>query len=165
MTDIVSYTMEGRINATAPWTLVHQGDLPWLDAEWNGPEMVRNVNGLQINSTYDSGDESLTFTEVRYHGHSDAYLDYKFTFQTRIPTSNQLQWYVRLSCLLSFGLITFAQLCSCFLCFFLQGPDRASGHDFAARAQCQPHSVSISEPDGDAYSRTDCTCNTSPTAL
>ena len=61
--DCVSYTLEGRVNNdTAPWVLVDQGDFPWKFGGWNDQDKDRNVNGLEINSTYFEGDSSLTWT-------------------------------------------------------------------------------------------------------
>ena len=78
--------MMGRINATADWQPVHQGDLPWNSGTG------RNAENMTISSTYGSGDDSLTYTEVRYHGHSDAYLEYNITFVTRTSGANNLRW-------------------------------------------------------------------------
>ena len=84
--------MWGRVNATAEWELAHEGDLPWSSGTG------RNVDGQTITSTYESGDDSLTYTEVHYYGHSDAYLDYKLELANRkmnpltgSPT-NHIRW-------------------------------------------------------------------------
>lgn len=92
--DIVSYNLEGRINATEPWVELHQGDLPWIDYnEWNDPVLDRNDQFLSINSTYEEADQNLSSTEVNFHGHGEAYLEYKLSYEARQPTlTNGLQY-------------------------------------------------------------------------
>ena len=90
--DIVAYIMEGRINATSPWVETHRGDFSWKTAGWNDASMARNPQGLQINSTYESGDTNLNFVEVTFHGHSEPYLEYKLAFETRTEDYSGLGW-------------------------------------------------------------------------
>ena len=85
--DPVSYALEGRLDFTDTWTEIGSGSLPWMNEEWS--DILRNDQGLQINSTYESGDSNLYFTTIHYHGHSDQFLEYKVTFiSTREPGRN-----------------------------------------------------------------------------
>ena len=58
--DPVDYVIEGREGDSDDWTVISSGDLPWVDEV-----PLRNEEGISIdNSTYEHGDESLSFTEV-----------------------------------------------------------------------------------------------------
>jgi len=61
--DPVSYILEGRVEETSDWVLVHQGDLPWK-TETSFPR--NRVPGLGISSTYMAADKSFVFTEVSF---------------------------------------------------------------------------------------------------
>jgi len=64
--DTVSYLFEGRANSASNWIQISQGDLPWKTAT----RFDRNsVLGLDISSTYTSGDDSFVFTEVSFYNH------------------------------------------------------------------------------------------------
>jgi predicted nucleic-acid-binding Zn-ribbon protein len=85
--DPVAYILESRLSTTDSWTEVGAGALPWTNENVLWSDLLRNDQGLQINSTYESGDENLYYTEVHFHGHSEEFLEYKVTFaQTRNPT-------------------------------------------------------------------------------
>ena len=61
----MSYTFEGRLSSSA-WVLISQGDLPWKDAS----SFPRNsISGVDISSTYTSGDISLNYAEVSFYNH------------------------------------------------------------------------------------------------
>ena len=75
-----SYILEGRSDSSLPWSVIAADDLEW--ASWS-PLPGRNEQGLPINSSYESGDMSRIFTEVPFYGNSDAYLEYKVSFESR----------------------------------------------------------------------------------
>jgi len=77
--DPVSYVLEGRADSSSPWQLVSQGDFPWISENAPG----RNPSGIDIVSSYASGDLSRSFTEASFPGNDAAYLDYKITLATR----------------------------------------------------------------------------------
>jgi len=70
--DCVEYKLEGRVDSTSSWQEIGSGELPWTSTE-------RNARGLNITSTFESGDDSLSHTTVDFSSSSAAYLDYKFT--------------------------------------------------------------------------------------
>ena len=83
--DPLTYILEGRLDSTSPWISIASGDLPGVSE--------RNVEGIEINSAYESGDSSLSFTSVAYPSNSAAYLDYRISFpQTRASTANWMRW-------------------------------------------------------------------------
>jgi len=82
-----SFILEGRAEANAPWDDIASGELPGI-----AEGLDKNSQGLQINSSYASGDPNLTYTQVHFHGHSAPYLEYKLTFELRSPTSNTLHY-------------------------------------------------------------------------
>merc|ERR1719232_1364233 len=90
--DVVSYIMEGRISPESPWVEMHRGDLPWKGLSFNDDALDRNPEGLTITSTYAGADPNLVSTEVWFHGHSGAFLEYKLTFDTRTPGNNRMGW-------------------------------------------------------------------------
>lgn len=64
----MTYKLEGRLNNG--WILISQGDLPWK----NLSSFPRNdFLGVDISSTYTSGDNSLKYTEVSFHNHDYDY--------------------------------------------------------------------------------------------
>lgn len=77
--DPVSYVLEGRADSSSPWQMVSQGDFPWISQSSPG----RNPSGNAINSSYESGDASRTYTEVSFPENNMAYLEYKIIFLTR----------------------------------------------------------------------------------
>lgn len=71
--DAVTYTIQGW--AENEWVLISSDDLPW-----RSEEPTRNDPGKSItNSTYDHGDEALTFTEIILNN-SIAFSMYRLTF-------------------------------------------------------------------------------------
>ena len=80
----VSYKLEGRLRSG--WIIIHQGDLPWK----NSNNFPRNkVLGVDISSTYISGDNALNYTEVSFHnydynncGSSPLQFDYRGTINS-----------------------------------------------------------------------------------
>ena len=62
--DPVDYVIEGRDGNFDDWAVISSGDLPWIDEV-----PLRNEEGISIyNSTYEHGDELLSFTEVIFEG-------------------------------------------------------------------------------------------------
>lgn len=70
--DCVEYKLEGRVDSASSWQEIGSGNVPWTSTR-------RNARGLNIISTFESGDDSLTYAAVDFPGSSVAYLDYKFT--------------------------------------------------------------------------------------
>jgi hypothetical protein len=71
--DAVQYMIQGW--AENEWVLISSGDLPWKSVE-----PPRNDAGVSIrNSTYDHGDESLSFTEITLNN-TRAFSEYRLTF-------------------------------------------------------------------------------------
>ena len=63
----MSYTLEGRVDPESEWVQIHSGDLPWKAKTLP----TRNsVLGLDVSSSYASGDNSLSFTEVSFYDHN-----------------------------------------------------------------------------------------------
>jgi len=60
----VSYKLEGRLKSG--WIIIRQGDLPWKNLN-NYPR--NQVLGVDISSTYTSGDNALKYTEVSFYNH------------------------------------------------------------------------------------------------
>lgn len=78
--DPVTYILEGRTDSGSPWQFVAQGDFEWK-SQSNPP---RNGSGNQINSSYESGDPSRSFTTaVSFPVVTTAYLDYRISLTTR----------------------------------------------------------------------------------
>lgn len=72
---------------TGNWTLISEGSFPWV------PEIDRNPVGVEILSTYDEGDKSLYFVEVRLYNSTTPYDEYKLLFpKTRDPNSLMLEF-------------------------------------------------------------------------
>jgi hypothetical protein len=72
--DPIEYLIEGWDNEKK-WMLISTGDLPWIDEV---PD--RNAEGQSIdNSSYEHGDEALSFTEVKFNN-SIAFSQYRLTF-------------------------------------------------------------------------------------
>ncbi|KAL7541246.1 hypothetical protein ACHAXR_012136 [Thalassiosira sp. AJA248-18] len=86
--DPVTYVVEGRADSGSPWQVVAQGDFEWISDSSPG----RNPSGIVINSSYESGDSSRSFTEVTFPDNNAAYLDYKITFTTRQSSSSTLKF-------------------------------------------------------------------------
>ena len=78
--DPVEFTLAGRVDSSSAWVDIGEGDLghPWVDQA-----QPRIDQWLDMTSTYGSGDDSRTFTEVEFHSNSEAYLEYKLSFVTR----------------------------------------------------------------------------------
>ena len=85
--DLLSFILEGRIDATAPWDHIASRELPGIDEG-----LGRNSQGLPINSTYANGDPNLSYSPVHFHGHSAPYLEYKLIFELRSSMSYALQF-------------------------------------------------------------------------
>lgn len=64
----VSYKLEGR-SGNSGWIQISQGNLPWTEAN-NFPR--NQVSGVDISSTYNSGDVSLNYAEVSFYNHNYA---------------------------------------------------------------------------------------------
>lgn len=78
--DPLTYTFEGRVNATLPWILIASGEIPGV-----ADGLDRNLGALPISSTYESGDLSLSYASIKYHTSGDSYLEYRLSF----PQSRQ----------------------------------------------------------------------------
>jgi hypothetical protein len=86
--DVVSYILEGRKDDGSDWTVISEGDLPWI----NTPS-PRNAWGKVIDSSFDRGDTNLHFTSVDFTSNTNAFLEYKVTFSgIRDPTSKFIQF-------------------------------------------------------------------------
>ncbi len=82
--DPASFVLEGRVKPDAEWEVIGSGDLDL--------PLGRNDRGLPINSSYDSGDAFLSYSEVSLSDNTKAYWDYKVSFPaTRDPTKSNLQ--------------------------------------------------------------------------
>ncbi len=69
--DCVEYKLEGRVDAASSWQEISSGDV--------STPIGRNARGLDIVSTFESGDDSRNYATVDFPSSSLAYLDYKFT--------------------------------------------------------------------------------------
>ena len=85
--DPVSYVLHGRVDSSSALVDVAEGDFDWIDS---APS--RNGNGLQISSTYESGDINHSFTEVQLDTNNAAYLEYKLEFVSRVASYRYLQF-------------------------------------------------------------------------
>ena len=84
--DPTSYILEGRLDSSSAWTVISQGNLPWI----NGSP-TRNARGQVVSSTYESGDANLVYTEVSLPG--KLAFEYKLTFpSTRGGDSPMIQF-------------------------------------------------------------------------
>jgi len=69
------------------WTLIQQGDLPWIS------EFDRNPLGVAVSSTYENGDENFYHMEVKFFANTMPYQEYEIRFpELRNPDSLQLQF-------------------------------------------------------------------------
>lgn len=74
-------------NKANQWTLISEGSLPWIS------EDQRNPVGVQLLSTYDEGDPSKFFAEVRLYNSTTPYDEYKILFpETRDPGSPMIEF-------------------------------------------------------------------------
>ncbi len=80
--DCVEYKLEGRVDSASSWQEIGSGDV--------STPIGRNARGLDIVSTFESGDDSLSYAAVDFPSSSVAYLDYKFTcISTRAKNSSK----------------------------------------------------------------------------
>ena len=85
--DPVAYILEGRVDASSTWVQIAGGDLPWKPT--GGFYVGRNAQLLPINSSFEEGDTTHTFTEVSFASNSASYLEYKLTItETRGATAS-----------------------------------------------------------------------------
>jgi len=69
------------------WTLIKEGDLPWIS------EFDRNPLGVGISSTYENGDDNKYYMEVKFYGNTIPYYEYQIRFlELRNPEYLQLQF-------------------------------------------------------------------------
>ena len=86
--DPVAFSLEGRSDPEASWTVISSGDLPWAGTTAPG----RNFQGQDVISSYGTADTSFVYTEVVLSNDIE-YLHYKLSFQeTRDINSNSLQF-------------------------------------------------------------------------
>ena len=86
--DPKTYLLEGRVNSTLPWTFIAEGEFPGV-----AQGLPRNNKTGVINSSYESGDPTRSFTSIDYHTHGDAYLEYKLSFPVqRAYNLNSIQF-------------------------------------------------------------------------
>lgn len=84
----VSYSFEGRKDANSNWVVIGEGDLPWISGN-----IGNNILGLDISSTYSSGDKNLVYTEVSFADNKELYLEYRVTWLgSRNRNSKKLQY-------------------------------------------------------------------------
>ena len=84
--DLVSYKIDGRLKDGDEWVLLSSGGFPWS----TDPDHLFNPVNTVIDSSYESGDTSLTFTEVEF-SNSIAFKHYRVTFaQVRDESSSML---------------------------------------------------------------------------
>eukprot|EP00985_Skeletonema_marinoi_P031822 scaffold37821_cov127-Skeletonema_marinoi.AAC.1 len=67
---------DGRVDEASEWFVISEGDLPWR----TGPYPDRNDQGLEIVSTYESGDDTHAYTEVTFEENAAAFIHYKVQF-------------------------------------------------------------------------------------
>jgi hypothetical protein len=86
--DVVSYLLEGRTDDESVWTLISEGDLPWIIKA-----SPRNAWGDVIESSYERGDPRLHLTSVDFSSNSKTFAQYRVTFTgIRDPTSKFIQF-------------------------------------------------------------------------
>ncbi len=69
------------------WTLISAGSFPWIS------EYQRNPDGVQMLSTYDEGDTSKYFSEVRLYSSTTPYDEYMILFpETRDPEATMIEF-------------------------------------------------------------------------
>jgi len=69
------------------WALISEGNFPWISDD------KRNPVGVQMASTYDEGDSSKYFVEVRFYENTTPYNEYRILFpETRDPYSPMLEF-------------------------------------------------------------------------
>ena len=88
--DPKTYLLEGRVNSTLPWTFIAEGEFPGV-----AQGLPRNnITGV-INSSYESGDPTRSFTSIDYHSHVESFLEYRLSFpegRNHPNNRNQMQW-------------------------------------------------------------------------
>lgn len=86
--DPTGFVLEGRADDASPWVPLGDGDFEGVSGG-----LDRNPTGLDISSTYESGDTSLTFVEIDFPTNSEVFYEYRVTFPgTRSPTSHSLRF-------------------------------------------------------------------------
>ncbi|KAL7504699.1 hypothetical protein ACHAXN_002285 [Cyclotella atomus] len=79
--DAVEYSLLGSLASSVSengWNIISSGVLPWIN-----DEPARNDKGAAIkNSSYEHGDESLSFTEITFNN-TKAYIHYSLIFRSR----------------------------------------------------------------------------------
>jgi len=84
--DPVRYKLYGRKSTFENFVEISGNDLPWKSDK----DVARNFFSVPIHSTYSSGDNGLSFTEVSFEN-VEYYLDYKVEFsKTRAPQSSSI---------------------------------------------------------------------------
>jgi len=73
--------------SASDWALISEGNFPWISDD------KRNPVGVQMASTYDEGDSSKYFVEVRFYENTTPYDEYRILFpETRDPESPMLEF-------------------------------------------------------------------------
>ena len=85
---VVSYIVSGRVDEASEWFVISEGDLPWR----TGPYPDRNDQGLEIVSTYESGDDTHAYTEVTFEENAAAFIHYKVQFPDSRNGGDALQF-------------------------------------------------------------------------
>lgn len=74
-------------DADEGWEQISSGNLPWIS------EFDRNPSGVQIHSTYESGDANRYFMEAKFYESTTPYYEYKISFlEMREPASTMVQF-------------------------------------------------------------------------
>ena len=69
------------------WTLIQEGDLPWIS------EFDRNPLRVGVSSAYENGDDNLYHMEVKFYDNTMPYYEYEIRFpELRNPDYLQLQF-------------------------------------------------------------------------
>lgn len=69
------------------WTFINKGNLPWISG------FDRNPLGVEIESTYESGDTDRYYHEVKFYDNTTPYYEYKIYFlEMRDPDSLMIQF-------------------------------------------------------------------------
>jgi len=68
------YANGGSLLSVADWSLIQEGNLPWISA------LHRNPRGNEIKSDYGSGDTNKYYVEVAFYDNVTPYQDYKILF-------------------------------------------------------------------------------------
>ena len=82
--DVTAYILQGRVNPTSSWITIGEGDLDAMPGV--------NPRGLDIVSTFESGDNNYEYVSVTFRDNTEAFLEYRLTITDWVDTTKNYQF-------------------------------------------------------------------------